>query len=228
MAERIILIRHGEPAATPVGTFLGRTNPGLGSEGQAQAEQLGAILPKLLLDGAAAGSDPANMQCFVSPLLRAQETAAPITAALGIDAVTVDELAEIDFGAWDGLTMPQINERWDGAGSRWLADPIDHQPPGGESLRQVGDRVDHFWRQRVAKQTGGAIALRRPGAAAQCSVSTILVVAHFGPLCWLGGALLGLPASQRTACRLRRGQAGCIEDGVLRWWGVPTDAGGFF
>jgi broad specificity phosphatase PhoE len=226
---RVVLIRHGEPAATPKGTFLGRTDPPLGDEGQAQAATLAQHIVPLLLGGDSV-EQGTQVQLWASPLQRAQETAMPIAAAGGWDIQTAPELAEIDFGAWDGRTMHDIDQRWDGAGSRWVADPLDHQAPGGESLRHVGARVDSFWRQQVASAT--------------TPLDLVLIVAHFCPLAWLGGALLGLSASRRVTCRLQRGQAGCIElphvgqterhwsgresESILRWWGIPIEAGGFF
>ena len=206
---QVILVRHGEPGGTPKGAFLGRTNPPLGPEGAAQADALGQFFKQTFPD---IGTQRARL--CASPLLRAHQTAGPIAAALDLAIEPMEELVEIDFGAWDGQQHAVIDSAWDGAGSAWIQDPLDHTAPDGESFRHVGARVDRFWQREVALR--------------QEPLDVVIVVAHFCPLAWLAGGLLGLSAHQRIACRLNRGQAGCIEDGVLRWWGVPMQAGGFF
>ena len=74
-----------------------------------------------------------------SPLRRAQETAAPLAEATGIEAVTLDALAEIEVGA-TSLSQAEVdryfvetmqrplNEHWDG----W---------PEGETFRAFHERV---------------------------------------------------------------------------------------
>lgn len=49
-----------------------------------------------------------------------------------------DTLLEMDFGAWDGLTWPQIAHAEVNA---WCRDFAHHAPGGGESLRAMLDRV---------------------------------------------------------------------------------------
>ena len=59
---------------------------------------------------------------------------------LGLHVGTDDRFAEVHFGEWEGLTAPQIAERWDGHPERWLTSGTE-VAPGGESMADVGDRV---------------------------------------------------------------------------------------
>ena len=51
-----------------------------------------------------------------------------------------EDLAETDFGKWEGLTFAEASARWPEEVSGWLAD-ADVAPPGGESFAAVGRRV---------------------------------------------------------------------------------------
>lgn len=116
----LILVRHGRTEANARGLLLGRLDPTLDEVGRRQAAGLAKALPH---DG----------RVVCSPLRRTRETA----AAFGLP-VTVDERwIELDYGVWDGKPIKDIDvEQW----AAWRADPA-FAPKGGESLRDVGERV---------------------------------------------------------------------------------------
>jgi alpha-ribazole phosphatase/probable phosphoglycerate mutase len=74
---------------------------------------------------------------------------------LGIDPL----LVEIDRGAWAGRAIEEVEREEPGAWTRWQAAPSSQRPPGGESLRDVLDRVlprlDHWAREG----DGAAVAI---------------------------------------------------------------------
>jgi probable phosphoglycerate mutase len=76
---------------------------------------------------------------YVSPLRRAMETAAAIRC--GVEPVVVEELAEIDFGEWEGFTWQEIEERWPGAACRKVEDWLGETAPGGECWTDFDARV---------------------------------------------------------------------------------------
>jgi len=95
--HRCLLIRHGETEWSLNGRHTGRTDLPLLPEGEAQAR---ALRPKLAAFELAA--------VLTSPLLRARETC----ALAGLEPLaTVDpDLAEWDYGAYEGLTTPEIRQ----------------------------------------------------------------------------------------------------------------------
>jgi probable phosphoglycerate mutase len=93
------------------------------------------------------------------------QTAQAIAAPLGLEVETHDGLAEVDFGAWEGLTMAEARERDAAAVDEWLGSP-DVAPPGGESFAAVGRRV------RAARE---AVIAAHPG-------SVVVVVTHVTPI----------------------------------------------
>lgn len=100
-----------------------------------------------------------------SPLLRAQQTAQIVGDALGMTFTTEDDLAECDFGVWDGLTFHEVQQGWPDQMADWLAS-ADVAPPQGESLEHCAQRVDAARRKIVADFPG----------------QNVLVVAHVTPI----------------------------------------------
>ena len=102
----LVLIRHGEPEWVVGGR--NRNDPVLTARGRSQAERVAARIADPTQDPVDGPVD----HLLVSPARRAQETAAPIADALGIQAVTHDWLLE--------LQMPP----------HWEDSPIEVRPGG--------------------------------------------------------------------------------------------------
>ena len=58
----------------------------------------------------------------------------------GLEVQTDARLREVNFGLWEGLTRAQINERFGGRFTRWLAGE-NSTPDGGESDEAMAERV---------------------------------------------------------------------------------------
>src|SRR3954447_16380113 len=119
----IHLIRHEEPELR--GRFIGRTDPPLTAAGQQSA------VAKL------AGLEFAAI--YVSPLRRARQTAQAIGGA--VVPVVLPDLAEIDFGEWEGMNWQEIQARWPDAACRKVEDWLGVTTPGGESWIDFTARV---------------------------------------------------------------------------------------
>jgi broad specificity phosphatase PhoE/ribonuclease HI len=118
---RLILVRHGDTAYSGEQRFCGSTDVPLTPLGEQQAAALAARAP-MIGDVAAVVS---------SPLQRARRTAELIAGALGLPVGVDPQLAELDFGAWEGLTVDEARAQDPDAFDRWLSSP-DAAPPGGE------------------------------------------------------------------------------------------------
>src|SRR3954452_23223751 len=127
------VVRHGETEWSREGRHTGRTDIPLTEVGRRQAEAVASVL---------AAHDFAPV--LTSPLQRARETGR--LAGFG-DAVVDDDLAEWDYGDYDGRTTAEIRaERPDW--SLWR-----DGCPGGESAAEVGARADRVV-ARVRASTG--------------------------------------------------------------------------
>ncbi|MFF9910214.1 histidine phosphatase family protein [Streptomyces sp. NPDC013457] len=128
MAPRILLARHGQTEWSLSGRHTGRTDIPLLDEGRRGAKLLGERLHRGPWGGLP------DVEVRTSPLVRARETCD--LAGFGVRAREWDALMEWDYGAYEGLTPPEIQAVQPG----WLLwrDGV----PEGESLAQVAARVD--------------------------------------------------------------------------------------
>jgi len=121
------LLRRGEP------NVFGRINgrlPGVGLSARGRAE-IAAVAARLATEKVAA--------LYASPMQRTQETAEILSERLGLPVSRREDVIEIDFGEWTGLTADEIRKdpRW----QPWNTCRSIAAVPGGESWRQVQDRV---------------------------------------------------------------------------------------
>ncbi len=124
------LLRHGETQLSLEGVFCGDIDVALSDKGRAQAERVGPQLAKLNLE-----------MIYVSPLRRAQETAAPVARITGITPRVERELREIGYGAWDGRKEAEIERNDAESYRRWVVDPAHHGPTGGENGYAIAARA---------------------------------------------------------------------------------------
>jgi probable phosphoglycerate mutase len=184
MTGELWLVRHGETEWSRAGKHTGRTDLPLTSAGEAAAT---AIRPAL--------SRHQFVQVLTSPLQRAHETA---RLAGYHHAVVDDDLAEWDYGDYEGLTTPEIRAAVPGW-SIWT-----HGCPGGETVDQVAGRLD------------------RVVARARSVPGDTLVFAHGHALCALAARWLALPASDGRLFRLDTTTVSVLGEFheapvVLRW-----------
>jgi broad specificity phosphatase PhoE/ribonuclease HI len=130
-ATTTLLLRHGQTALSTERRFAGRGDIPLTDTGLAQAAVVAARL------AARGGID----LIVTSPLARARRTAEAVAEATGVALLADDDLAETDFGKWEGLTFAEASERWPDEVSAWLGS-ADAAPPGGESFAAVARRVN--------------------------------------------------------------------------------------
>lgn len=169
---RIALVRHGQTAWSKAGQHTSTTDIDLTDEGVHQA----MTVPQLLW-----GLDLAPKTVWSSPRLRARRTAE--LADLHIDEV-LDDLAEWDYGQYEGITSKQIhltNPGWsifkDGA-------------PGGESPHDVAVRADRVLAAARDKLADGDVALFCHG-----HFSRVLAMRWVGLDVANGGLILMNPAA---------------------------------
>ncbi|GMQ98951.1 MAG: hypothetical protein BMS9Abin17_1489 [Acidimicrobiia bacterium] len=125
----IIFVRHGQPQWAVDG--MSQTDPYLTDLGQEQAD----------LAAARIASDPvAPIQLVVSPATRSQQTAAPIAAATGLAAQTIDDFVEVKMPDWEGVTEEKVIEIFKSSRHR-SPEEWWQGLPGGESFRTFHDRV---------------------------------------------------------------------------------------
>jgi len=141
----LILLRHGETDWSLAGKHTGRTDIPLTADGEAAAAALAPLLARRKL-----------VATFTSPARRAVSTA----ALAGLEDAKADaDLWEWDYGGYEGLTTPQIRQNRPG----WYlwrdgVIPGDAAHPG-ETVEQVGERVDRVLGRVTPLLADGNVAL---------------------------------------------------------------------
>ncbi|MCW2855005.1 MAG: pspA 3 [Marmoricola sp.] len=210
----LILVRHGVTDHTADKLFsggLGGSNPALNEEGRAQIRATGEWLAPL------AESVDA---LITSPVRRTYESAEILASLLDQPVTTEPGIAEMEFGAWDGLSFAQVQERFGDELALWLG-AMDYAPPGGESFEDVAARVIQGRDRIIAAHTG----------------HTVVVVSHVTPIKTLVADALGAPlkalykmelaaASVTVISYFRGGQGGDELLASLRLFNArPTETG---
>lgn len=160
---RLFLIRHGQVIPPKAGSYYGGTEVPLSDVGEAEAHR------------AAASIAPEPLDFLVSsPLGRARFGAeCVLQGRTGLKLDLEPRFAEIDRGAWVGLTPDELEARHPGHWQAHLADLESWRGHGGESLGDLRDRV---WdglmdlRRARAGQTGAIVSHMFPTRAVLAQV----------------------------------------------------------
>lgn len=126
----LYLIRHGQTDWNVEGRWQGQSDVPLNKTGLAQAADMARSLQNDGLDA-----------IYSSDLSRAADTAAALAQRTGLSVQYDPRLREIHQGEWQGLLVGDIRTRYGDAFQKRMLDPLNVAPPGGETVRQVKERV---------------------------------------------------------------------------------------
>lgn len=148
MKTTLLLIRHGETEWNTLGKFQGCTDINLSEEGIKQAE--------LLKDRLKGDFD----FIYTSPLSRALETANILVADTNKKVSIANEIREINFGEWEGLTLREISERYPEIFKAWRSDKKESNICGGDSsINNAANRAVKCILDIVSKHKGEKIVI---------------------------------------------------------------------
>jgi broad specificity phosphatase PhoE len=195
--HRLIFVRHGETAYNAENRLQGQLDIPLNARGREQARAVGRTL------GARIGSEIDRLEAadafIASPLERARETMEIARGAMGLPPgpYRLDgALKELTFGAWEGLTWPEI-EALDAKRVRERRrDKWSFTPPGGESYATLAARV----RSWLDGLTGDAFVVSHGGVAR----ALMTLIADVAP-------------AKAADAPVAQGRALCFENGSCRW-----------
>lgn len=155
MSDTIVtIVRHGRTFANSEGIWHGSTDTPLSEHGQRQAEHTAEHLGRTRADAVA---------LYTSPLQRARHTAQPIATTLGLEPRIRDDLQEYHLGSFEGLSYRELASTHR-LFQRMHEDP-DWQPGGGESARQVAERLGGALREVAAAHPGERVIVVSHGGA---------------------------------------------------------------
>ena len=164
-------VRHGETDYNKQGRLQGRRDTSLNAHGRRQAAECGVLLGDLFARDRRQAQD---LKYVSSPLKRARETMGILRATLGLQAhhYEIDaRLMEIAYGEWEGLTLQEIERRNASVLSARERDKWDFAPPGGESYRELTDRIRNWYKSLTADTV---VAAHGGGVRALMAISNIV------------------------------------------------------
>ena len=153
----LILIRHGQSEWNALNQFTGWKDPDLTAKGIEEAHNAGKIINNLKI----------NFDLvFTSALIRAQNTAEIILKEINQPLSTIKNQAlnERNYGDLAGLNKDDARKRWGDEQVHIWRRSYDIPPPGGESLKDTGERVLPFFMKEILPHV--------------CEGKNVLVAAH--------------------------------------------------
>ena len=159
----LMLVRHGETPANLEGIWHGSIDTPLTPRGVLQAERVASHV---------AGRFPEVSAVYASHLQRARRTAEAIAAATRL-AVRVDAgLGEYHLGTWEGKTYRELFRQH--RLLECMRDDPDFAPHGGESPRQVAERISGALRRIADTHRGERVVVVTHGGALSIGLGLIL------------------------------------------------------
>ena len=147
MKTTLLLIRHGETNWNKMGRFQGSIDIELTDTGRKQAYFLNKRLSGKF------------DYIYTSPLKRAKETASILASSSNKELNIADDIKEINFGKWEGLTRKEIKEQFSDEFRNWKTDKEEGLIVGGEgSLKKASVRGTNCILDIVKKHNGQTIA----------------------------------------------------------------------
>lgn len=197
-ATTLILVRHGRTELTESRKISGGDgeNPDLSELGSKDASEVALELSRVGGKGAFGFLDK-PVAVVHSPIKRAAQTASKISMTLGVEQVELEDLREIGFGDWDGLTNEELFVAHENQYQAWRGS-YDVAPPNGESLKDFDVRVNRSLDLILERFSG----------------KTVVVVAHVMPI--RGVLRIANDASIAGYWRVDLGPASIS---IARFWG---------
>ncbi|MCS6827860.1 MAG: histidine phosphatase family protein [Caldilinea sp.] len=124
------LVRHGQTDWNLQGRYQGQADPPLNETGVQQAQAVAEAL-----------TGRCYAALYSSDLERARVTAGIIARRLGLEVIVDPRLREVNQGAWEGLLVTEIQERYPLEWEARQRDRLHFRAPGGESIEDVAARI---------------------------------------------------------------------------------------
>jgi len=146
LAHPLYFVRHGQTDWNALARYQGSTDTSLSKTGEDEAAQNAQLLIKELR---ADKVDISQIQLVASPLKRAQQTAQIISQHFdpAPTLITNPAFRELSIGRWEGLTSPQVKEKYYLERKSRKLDRWKFKPQGGESMEERSSGIENALRQ---------------------------------------------------------------------------------
>jgi len=148
---RVYLARHGE--VVNHGVYNGQTDVDITATAIQQMERLRDLLKEKNLSAV-----------YSSDLLRTEKGAQIIAQPHSLRPESFPEFREMHFGRWQGLSYPEVMERYPADIPQWMSNLENFRIPGGESVLDMRNRAIPKLQELIEHHRGQEFALVCHGA----------------------------------------------------------------
>ena len=144
----LYIIRHGESQGNLEDRFIGFSDWGLTDRGYEQARRLGEYMKGVDINAV-----------YSSDLTRAVDTAKPFADAKGLKIIKRKDLREITGGEWEEVLFADIARDYPKEFGAWKTDFLNAVTIGGETTRELADRIYREIEKIARKNNGKKVAV---------------------------------------------------------------------
>jgi alpha-ribazole phosphatase/probable phosphoglycerate mutase len=150
MVTTLYLIRHGQTEGGEEKRYKGNMDVPLSERGVEQMEGVSEYIVQ-------AGSTLNAVYC--SDLSRSVKSAEIVARPHSLSPILIPSLRERNFGAWEGMSFEEIQERYPDEFKAWTENPPAFSPVRGESTLEVKKRVIKAFNEIIENHNGEHIAI---------------------------------------------------------------------
>lgn len=149
----LLLIRHGESQTNRQGVYAGQINPDLEEKGVKQAQ----LTAKFVAENYKVD------KIYSSDLKRAYRTALCLGEETGMEVTAQENLREIHGGEWEGMKFVDLVAQYGEVYDTWINHVSKAVCPGGESVKQLGERIIAALTEIAEANDGKTVAIATHG-----------------------------------------------------------------
>lgn len=157
---QIDVIRHGEPEGGRRYRGYGINDP-LTEKGW---QQMWGAMPE----------NPSWDLVISSPLTRSLDFGNALAEKLRVPCIIDEQMKEIGFGTWEGLTPEEIIAADSEALNHFYADPVNNRPEGAEPLEAFSNRVWTAYEKIATEHVGKHILIVAHAGVARAIMANVL------------------------------------------------------
>jgi len=146
---KIVLVRHGHVEGIHPPRFRGREDLPLTKRGNVEARAVAQRIE----------SEWRPKKVYTSPLSRCIATGGAIANACGIEAQSIEQLKDMNYGTWQMKSYEEMATAEPKLYATWFAAPHLMRFPGGDSLQELVSRSADALRLVLERHRDGTVVL---------------------------------------------------------------------
>ncbi len=160
---KIFIVRHGQTSGNSARKYFGITDIELNEEGIIQSGLISKRLERKNI-----------YKIYSSSLKRALKTAEIIARPHKMSVEPKEDLMEINFGDWEGLSFQEIQKSYPHEFSKWQNNIMNFTTPNGESILELKKRVETAFDEILNSATENNVVIVTHGGPIRIILSKIL------------------------------------------------------